>query len=212
MDKFPYAKTLLGLLKQEVLNEAKLFFLTIWVLNIIMEFAKIHIYPPSLHHNSYQNLLEDYSVFVPINIIQDMLKKWRRLRRLTVEVFNDEDFERSQAGRETFEAIEELKNPQHYDSDSTIIMIVYDLNEKSLNDPRVQAMFKRSTLSNISTSIMSQDSFELPKKTVRAIGNYYQMFKPNYFRDVQKLYQNKASIDNTPNQFKPLTSLCWNER
>ena len=81
-----------------------------------------------------------------------------------------------------------------------------------MNDPRVQAMFKRSRQNNISIFIISQDYYELPKRTIRANGNIYHIFKPNNFRDVQNLYQDKASMDMTLDENKYLTSTCWNEK
>ena len=81
-----------------------------------------------------------------------------------------------------------------------------------MNDPRVQAMFKRSRHNNLSVFIISQDYYELPKITIRANGNIYHIFKPNDFRDVQSLYEDKASLDMTPNEFKYLTSTCWDEK
>ena len=80
-----------------------------------------------------------------------------------------------------------------------------------MNDPRVQAMFKRSRHNNLSIFIISQEYFELPKQTIRANGNVYHIIKPNKFRDVQNLYQDKASMDMTLNEFKYLTSICWIE-
>ena len=35
---------------------------------------------------------------------------------------------------------------------------------------------------------------------------------PNIFRDVLNIYQDKASKDVTLNEFKYLTSTCWNEK
>ena len=80
-----------------------------------------------------------------------------------------------------------------------------------MNDPRVQAMFKRSRHKNLSTFIISRDYYELPKRTIRANGNVYHIFKPNNFRDVQNSYQDKASMDMTLNEIKYLTSTCWNK-
>ena len=40
---------------------------------------------------------------------------------------------------------------------------------------------------------------------------YHHIFKPNIFRDVHNLYQDKASMDMTYNEFKLLTSICCNE-
>ena len=74
-----------------------------------------------------------------------------------------------------------------------------------MNDPRVQAIFKRSRHDNLSIFIISQDYYELPKKTIRANGIIYHIFKPNIYRNVQNLYQDKASMDMRLNAFKYLT-------
>ena len=37
------------------------------------------------------------------------------------------------------------------------------------------------------------------------------MFRPNNCRDVQNLYQDKASMDMTLNEFNYLTSTSWNK-
>ena len=88
-----------------------------------------------------------------------------------------------------------MKFPQEYDDAG--IIILDDLNEKEMNDPRVPAMFKRSRRNNLSIFINSQDYDELPKKTVRANGNIYHVFKPNNFLDLRNIYQDKASMDMT---------------
>ena len=90
--------------------------------------------------------------------------------------------------------------------------ILDDLNQKEMDDPRVQAVFKRSRLNNLSIFIISQDYYELSKKTIRCNGNVYHIFKPNNFRDVINLYQDKALMDMNLNEFKYLTSTCWNEK
>ena len=81
-----------------------------------------------------------------------------------------------------------------------------------MNDPGVQAIFKRSRHKTLSMFIISQDYKELPKRTIRANGIFHHIFKPNNFRDVQKLYQDKASMGMTVDDFKSLTSFCWNEQ
>ena len=111
---------------------------------------------------------------------------------------------------ETFESIEEMKGPQEYDSGGVII--VDDLNENEMNDPRVQAMFQRPRHKNLSIIIISQDYYELPKRTFRANGNIYHTFKPKNFRGVQNFYRDKASMDMTLDEFKYLTSTCWKEK
>ena len=57
--------------------------------------------------------------------------------------------------------------------------------------------------------LISQDYYQLIEKTIRCNGIIYHIIKPNNFRDVQNLYQDKASMDMTLNKFKLLTSTCW---
>ena len=104
-----------------------------------------------------------------------------------------------------------MKFPQEYEDVG--IIILDDLNEKEKNDPRVQVMFKRSEHNNFSsTFIISQDYYEIPKRTIRATGIIYHIFKPKNFRDVQNLYQDKAPVDMTLSEFKCLTRTCWGEK
>ena len=60
--------------------------------------------------------------------------------------------------------------------------------------------------------LISQDYYELPKRTIRANGKIYHIFKPNNFLDDRNFYQDKASMDMTQDEFKFLTSTCWNEK
>ena len=122
---------------------------------------------------------------------------------------NNKDFEKSDTEIETYDSIQ-LKFPQEYEDGG--IIILDDLNEKEMNDPRVHATFKRSRHKNLSIFIISQDYYELPKRTIRANGNIYHIFKPNNFGDVLNIYPDKCSMDMTLNEFKSLTSTCWTEK
>ena len=190
-------------------NVGKSYFLTNLILNIINEYDKIYIYSPSLHQDLYQKLIKYFSNYISIHIIPNNLNE-EDIDLVIEEVINNEDFEKSNTEIETFDNIEELKFPQAYENNS--IIILDDLNQKEMDDPRVQAMFKRSRHNNLSIFIISQDYYELSKKTIRCNGNNFHIFKPNNFLDVRKLYQDKASMDMTLNDFKFLTSTCWNEK
>ena len=90
------------------------------------------------------------------------------------EIVNNKDFEKSDLEIETFEKIEELKFPQGYENNS--IINLDDLNQKEVDDPRVLAMFKRSRHNNLSIFIISQDYYELSKKTIRCNVNIFKPF------------------------------------
>ena len=126
------------------------------------------------------------------------------------EVINNKDFEKSDTEIETYDSIEEIKYPQEYENNS--IIILDDLNEKEIIIDKIQAMFKRGRHNNLSIFIISQDYYELPKKTIRANGNIYHIFKANNHLDVRNIYQEKASMDMTLDEFKYLTSTWWNEK
>ena len=57
-----------------------------------------------------------------------------------------------------------------------------------------------------------QAMFKLPKRTIKANGKIYHIFKPNNFRDVQNLYQDEESLDMNLDEFKFLNSTCWNKK
>ena len=189
-------------------ESGKSVFLTNLLLNIINEYDKIYIYSPSLHQDLYQKLIKCFSNYIPIHIIPNILNE-EDIDIVIEEIVNNKDFEKSNTEIETYESIEELKFPQEYIDGG--IIILDDLNEKEMNDSRVQAMFKRSRHNNLSIFIISQDYYELPKRTIRANGNIYHIFKPNNFLDVRNIYQDKASMDMTLAEFKYLTSTCWNK-
>ena len=145
-------------------------FLTNLILNNINEYVKIYIYSPSLHQDLYQKLIKCFSNYIPIHIIPNILNE-EDIDIVIEEIVNNKDFEKSNTEIETYESIEEMKFPHEYD-DGGIIKLD-DLNEKEMNDPRVQAMFKRSRHNNLSIFIISQYYYELPKETIRANGNIY---------------------------------------
>ena len=129
------------------------------------------------------------NAFLPLNTIQNIINEGYSIDDIdsVIEIIvNDPDFESSEIEIETYDSIEELKFPNEYDGG---IIILDDLNQKEMEDPRIQAMFQRSRHNNLSIYIISQDYFELPKRTIRTNGNIYHIFKPNKFRDVQNLYQ-----------------------
>ena len=190
-------------------NVGKSYFLRNLILNIINEYDKIYIYSPSLHQDLYQKLIKCFSNYIPYNIIPNILNE-EDIDIVIEEIVNNKDFQKSDTEIETFHNIEELKYPQEYENNS--IIILDDLNQKEMEDLRVQAMFKRSRHNNLSIFIISQDYYELSKKTIRCNGNIFHIFKPNNFRDVLNLYQDKSSMDMTLNEFKLLTSTCWNEK
>ena len=183
-------------------------FLTNLILNIINEYDKIYIYSPSLYQDLYQKLIECFTYYIPINIIPNILNE-NDIDIVIEEIVNNKDFQKSDIQIETFDNIEELKYPQEYENNS--IIILDDLNEKEINNDKIQAMFKRGRHNNLSIFIISQDYYELPKRTIRANGNIFHLFKTNNYLDVRNIYQDKASMDMTLDDFKSLISICWNQ-
>ena len=146
------------------------------ILNIKTEYDKIYIYSTSLHQDLYQKLIKCFSNYIPIHIIPNALNE-KDIDIVTEGIVDNGDFEKSDTEMETYESMEELKIRQDYE-DGGIIMLK-DLNEKEMNDPRVQAMFERSRRYKPSIFIISQDYYEIPKRTTRAfyhIGKFLPHF------------------------------------
>ena len=183
-------------------------FLTNLILKFINEYNKIYIYSPSFHQDLYQKLIKCFSNCIPIHIFPNILNE-DDIDIVIEEIVDDKEFEKSHTEIEIYESIEELKFPQKFDDGG--IIILNDLNEKEMNDPRVPAMFKRSRHNNLFIFNISQDYYQLPKKTIRANGYIYHIFKPSIFSDVRNIYQDKASMAMTLDEFKYLTSTCWNK-
>ena len=98
--------------------------------------------------------------------------------------------------------MEELNYTQDYIYNQPIAFNLDDLNEKEVNNHRVQALFKRSRHNNISSIKISRDYYELPKRTIRTNGNIYHTFKPNVLKDVQNIFQDNANMDVTIKEFE----------
>ena len=187
-------------------NVGKNVFLKNLISNIINEYEKIFIYSPSLHQDLYQRLIKRFSNYIPINIISNILNE-KDIDIVIDELVNNKNFKKSDIEIETFNNIEDLKIPQDYEDNS--IIILDDLNENEICNEKIQAMFKRGRHNNLSIFIISQDYYELPKRTIRANGNIYHISYIIYRS--QNLYQDKASMDMTLDEFKLLTSICWNK-
>ena len=209
MDKVLYPPHPLRCIITGPSNSGKTYFLTNIILNIINEYDKIYIYSPSVHQQLHEKLIRCFTNYIPIHIISNILNE-EDIDIVIDELVNNKDFEKSDIEIETFDNIEELKFPQEYENNN--IIILDDLNEKEINNDKIQAMFKRGRHNNLSIFIISQDYYELPKKTIRANGNIFHLFKTNIYLDVCNIYQDKASMDMTLDECKSLITICWNEK
>ena len=209
MDKFLYPTHQVRCIVTGQRKVGKSVFLTNLILNIINEYDKNYIYSPSLHQDLYQKLIKCFSNYIPIHMLPNILNE-EDIDIVIDEIVINKNFENSVTEIETFDNIEELKFPQEYENNS--IIILDDLNKKEILNDKIQSMFKRGLHNKLSIFIISQDYYELPKRTIRANGNIYHIFKPNSFLDVRNIYQDKASMDMTPDDFKNLTNICCNEK
>ena len=166
MDKFFYPQHPVRCIITGPSECGKSVFLAKLILNIINEYDKIYIYSPSLHQDIYQKLIKCFSNYIPIHIIPNILNE-KDIDTVIEEIVNNKDFEKSDTEIQTYESIEDLKFPQDYENNS--IIILDDLNQKEMDDPRVQAMFKRSGHNIVSIFIISQDYYELSKKQYAAM-------------------------------------------
>ena len=98
------------------------------ILNFFNEYNKKYIYSPSLHQDLYQKLIKCFTNYIPFHIISNILNE-EDIDIVIEEIVNNEDFQKSNTGIETYEGIEDLKFPQEYENNS--INILDDLNIKN---------------------------------------------------------------------------------
>ena len=154
-------------------NVGKSVFLTTLILNLINEYDKTYIYSPSLHQDLYQKVIKSFTIYIPLHIIPIILNR-EDIDPVIEELVKNKYFEKSDCEIEAFDSLEELKYSEDYENNS--INMLDDLNEKKINNDKIQAMFKRGRHNNLSIFIISQDFYELPKRTIRGNGNIYHIF------------------------------------
>ena len=145
MEKFLHSTHPVRCIITGPLECGKSVFLTNLILNIINKYDKVYIYSPSLHQDLYQQIFSCFSNYIPIHIIKNILNE-QKVDTIFDEIIKKKDFRKSYSEIETFGIIEELKYPQDYDDGG--IIILDDLNEKEMNNPRVQPTFDRSRHNN----------------------------------------------------------------
>ena len=108
----------------------------------INDFGEIYIYSPSLKQDLYQKLSKCLTNFTPTKVNQSNLDEDSKFS--TKERANAENFQRSETEMKTIESREKVKQSQDYNSDYPSVIILNYINEKEINNRKVQASFKRS--------------------------------------------------------------------
>ena len=107
----------------------------------------------------YQNFIKCFSNYIPIKIIPSIQNELGRIKNeeeidiVIAETIDNKDVEKPDTEIETYQSIEELKYPQEFEDWG--IILLDNLKEREMNDPRVEAMFKRSGHINLSIIIIS---------------------------------------------------------
>ena len=182
--------------------------------NIINEFDKILIFSPTIHQPTYKTIIKCFENFLPLNVIQNILKEHIPLDDLDdviEEIVNDEDFESSEIECESYDNIDDLKDPQEYESDIHTVIILDDLNKQQLEDKRVQMLFKRGRHNNLSVFVISHGYYELPKDTIRENSSIIHHFITNNFANVECIHRQLASTDMTIKEFKQFCHDVWDD-
>ena len=182
--------------------------------NIINEFDKILIFSPTIHQPTYKTIIKCFNSFLPLNVIRNILKEQTPLDELDItieEIINDEDFESSHIECESYDNIDELKDPQEYESDIPTVIILDDLNKQQLQGPCVQMLFKRGRHNNLSIFVISHGSYELLKDTIRENSSIIHHFITNNFANVDCIRRQLASTDMLIKELKQFCHEVWND-
>ena len=164
--------------------------------NIINEFDKILIFSPTIYQPTYKTRIKCFNSFLPLN---------------NREFINDDAFESSHIECESYDNIDELKDPQEYESDIHTVISLDDLNKQQLQDPRVQMLFKRGRHNNPSIFVISHGFYELPKDTIRENSSIIHHFITNNFANVERIHRQLSSTDMLIKEFKQFCHEVWND-
>ena len=113
----------------------------------------------------YQKLIKCFSNYIPIHIIPNILNE-EDIDIVFEELVNNKDFEKSDTEIKTFDKKEDLKIPQAYENNN--IIMLDDLNQKEMDDPRVQRCLRDQDISIYLFLKISQEYYELGKKQYAA--------------------------------------------
>ena len=91
-------------------------------------------YTFTLHQDLYQKLIKSFSNYILIHIIENILNE-EDFDLVIDEIVNNNNFSKSDCEIKTHESMEELKLPEEYEDGG--IVILDDLNENEMNDPRI---------------------------------------------------------------------------
>ena len=180
----------------------------------INDFDKLLIFSPTIHQPTYKTIIKCFNNFLPLNVIQNILKEQIPLDELETtieEIINDEEFETSNIECESYDNIDELKDPQEYESDIHTVIILDDLNKQQLQDPRVQMLFKRGRHNNLSIFVISHGFYELLKDTIRENSTIIHHFITNNFANVEYIHRQLASTDMVIKEFKQFCHEVWHD-
>ena len=109
-------------------------FLTNLQLYIFNQFEKMYFFAPSPHQDLYEKLIKCFSNYIPSHFIPNNFIE-ENIDLVIERIVKNKNFEKSNTEIETYGNIKELKIPQEYEDGG--IIILDDLNEKQMNDPRV---------------------------------------------------------------------------
>ena len=111
---------------------------------------KKYVYSPSKHQDFNEKLSECSNNFIPRNVLQNICSE-EDLDSLFEEKADIVHFEKSEIEMNTKESMENFNYLPEYNSDYPYVFTLHNLSEKEKNDLRIQATFKRSTCSKVST-------------------------------------------------------------
>ena len=95
MEKILYPETPVRCIISGKSNSGKSTLLFKFLFNITNNFDKIYIYSPTIHQPNYQKLIKCFQNFLPLNVIDNILKEdidLEDLDDIIEEIVQDEDF------------------------------------------------------------------------------------------------------------------------
>ena len=193
-------------------NCGKSFLLLRLLIEGYLDYNNLCLFTPSLHQIEYQILVESLkhglsqsrimSIFDCQDDIDDPIQ-------LIKEVSYSLGNTRENIKVEAYDTDEKLPKPETFDKKKKNLLVLDDCAYDRQSN--IHSYFIRGRHNNINCIYLSQNYFQLPRKSIRANSNCFIFFKLNA-KDLSNVWQDIASMDYPDiNDFKEICASAWRQ-
>lgn len=179
-----------------------------------LDFNNLQVYGKSLFQPEYEIIKKAFEEKLPKEAILRLFDNQDEVKSLNVnpscvieEMAKSLDI-KSDMECKFFETSNDVPDPRDLDRTKKNLMIFDDLLLEKQN--KCEKYYIRGRHSNIDCFYLSQNYFELPRRTIRQNANFICLF-PQDSISINSIYHDHVSIDMSKEEFKKLCKTVWEQ-